>query len=188
MAPVEAHERKTADERRDQILDAALAEFASTGLHGTSTERIAQRVGVSQPYIFRLFETKKQLFIAAIERCFAETLELFRQASADVPREDALDAMGGAYVANMLRDRTRLLAQMHAYAACDDEDVRKAVQRGYGDLYEFVERVSGADDQAVRQFFAFGMLLNVMAAMDVPAIDAGWARRLVSECMEAKGF
>src|SRR3954452_4369077 len=178
MTPADTTERKTADERRDEVLDAALAEFAQSGLHGTSTERIAQRVGLSQPYLFRLFDTKKQIFVAAIERCFRETLDLFRAASEGVAREEALAAMGMAYATTLLPDRTRLLGQMHAYAACDDEDIRTVVRRGYGDLYEFVERVSGASDEEVMLFFARGMLLNVMTAMDVPAIDAGWARRL----------
>jgi AcrR family transcriptional regulator len=182
MAPVDT-ERKTAGERREEILDAAVEEFAKSGLHGTSTERIAQRVGLSQPYLFRLFGTKKQIFVEAIERCFAQTLELFREAAVGVPREQALEAIGKTYVARMLTDRTKLLAQLHAYAACDDEDVRKAVQRGYGDLYEFAERVSGASDTEVRHFFAFGMLLNVMAAMDITSLDAGWARRLVTDCL-----
>jgi AcrR family transcriptional regulator len=176
--PLDTTERKTADERRDQVLDAAIAEFAIAGLHGTSTERIAQRVGLSQPYLFRLFETKKQLFIAAIERCFAETLELFRSAVEGAPREEALMAMGRAYRDNLLPDQTRLLSQMQAYAACYDEEIRAVVRRGYGELYEFVERASGASDDEVMQFFARGMLLNVMTAMDVTDFDAGWARRL----------
>jgi len=177
MAPADT-QRKSAEERRDEILDAAVTEFAQNGLHGTSTDRIAERAGLSQPYLFRLFGTKKQLFIAAIERCFAETLEFFRAASASVPREEALMAMGRAYGENLLPDQTKLLAQMQAYAACYDEDVRAAVRRGFGDIYEFVERVSGASDEAVMEFFARGMLLNVMTAMDVTHFDAGWARRL----------
>ena len=178
MTPADTTHRKSAEERREEVLEAAIAEFAHAGLHGTSTERIAQRVGLSQPYLFRLFDTKKQLFIAAIERCFSQTLELFRVASADVPREEAMMAMGQMYRDRLLPDQTRLLAQMHAYAACGDDDVRAAVRRGYGDLYEFVERVSGASDEEVMQFFARGMLLNVMTTMDVTAYDAGWARRL----------
>src|SRR3954470_4530293 len=140
MTPADTTERRTADERRDQVLDAAIAEFAATGLHGTSTERIAQRVGLSQPYLFRLFDTKKQLFIAAIERCYAETLELFRSATESAAREEAMMAMGLAYRDKLLPDRTRLLAQMQSYAACGDEEIRAAVRRGFGDLYEFVER------------------------------------------------
>ncbi|MGZ4387625.1 MAG: TetR/AcrR family transcriptional regulator [Gaiellaceae bacterium] len=186
MVPVEAHERISPEERREQIVAAAVAEFARGGLHGTSTEAIARRVGVSQPYLFRFFGTKKELFVAAIERCLGETLALFRRASEGLRGEEALQAMGKAYVSELLTDRDKLLGQMQAYAACDDPDVRKAVQRGYGDLYEFVERASGASDHQVQGFFAFGMLLNVMAAMNVPEIDAGWARRLTADCMGPK--
>jgi len=50
--------RKSADERREEILVAALEEFGEHGLHGTSTDDIARRAGVSQPYLFRLFGTK----------------------------------------------------------------------------------------------------------------------------------
>jgi AcrR family transcriptional regulator len=181
--PVGPHQRISAEERREQIVSAALIEFAHGGLQGTSTEAIAKRVGVSQPYLFRFFETKKDLFIAAIELCMGETLALFRHASEGLRGKEALEAMGRAYISELVSDRDQLLAQMQAYAACEDADVRKAVQRGYGDLYEFVERASGADDHEIRDFFAFGMLLNVMAAMDVPSIDAGWARRLTRDCM-----
>ncbi len=184
MNPVDAHQRMSAEERREQIVVAAVEEFARGGLHGTSTEAIAKRVGVSQPYLFRFFETKKELFIAAIERCFEETLVLFRRGAEGLRGEQALIGMGHAYKAELLADRAGLLAQMQAYAACDDPDVRRAVQRGYSELYEFVERASGADDIAIRDFFAFGMLLNVMAAMDVPSLDAGWARRLTSTCLK----
>src|SRR3954469_22379436 len=111
MAPADT-KRKSAEERRDEVLDAAIEEFARGGLHGPSTESIAQRVGLSQPYLFRLFDTKKQLFIAAIERCFRQTLELFRAASEGVPREEALAAIGKAYATTLLPDRTRLLGQM----------------------------------------------------------------------------
>ena len=63
--------RNTAEERRKDVLDAALEVFAEHGLSGSSTDEIARRAGISQPYLFRLFRTKKELFIAAIEQCFA---------------------------------------------------------------------------------------------------------------------
>ena len=173
-----ATERKTAAERREEILVAALEEFGEHGLHGTSTDSIARRVGVSQPYLFRLFGTKKELYLEVVRRCLRETLELFQEASAGKQREEALDAIGKAYV-ELLRNRIRLRAQMQAYADCDDPEVRAIVREGYGALVEHVERVSGADAERVRDFFAFGMLLNVFASMDLLDQRAPWAERLL---------
>ena len=114
------------------MLAAAQVAFARGGLHGTSTEDIAQAAGISQPYLFRLFGTKKKLFVATVERCMADTLELFRAAAGDRRGEEALEAMGQAYVAMVTGDRTRLLTQLQAYAACDDPEVREAMRSGYG--------------------------------------------------------
>jgi AcrR family transcriptional regulator len=175
-------ERKTAEERREQVLVAALEEFGEHGLHGTSTDAIARRVGVSQPYLFRLFGTKKELYVEVVRRCLRETLELFQEVSAGKHGEEALDAIGRAYV-ELLKNRTRLRAQMQAYADCDDPEVRAVVREGYGKLVEHVERVSGAHAERVRDFFAFGMLLNVFASMDLLNQDAPWARRLLEACL-----
>src|SRR5712691_3628091 len=122
--------RLSAAERRDQILDAALIEFADSGFEGTSTEDIARRAGISQPYLFRLFGTKKELFIASTSRCLRETLELFRLAADGKTGEEALEAMGEAYVAMITADRNRLRGQLQAYAACDDPEICAVVRRG----------------------------------------------------------
>jgi AcrR family transcriptional regulator len=171
----------TAEERREAILEAARDEFASTGFHGTSTETIAERAGISQPYLFRLFGTKKELFIASVRRCFRETLETFMRAAEGKRGEEALKAMGESYMA-LLDDRSRLMAQMQAYASCDDPDVRAVVREGYGDLFSWIERVSGLPPADVTSFFAQGMLLNVVAAMDLLNSDEPWAQRLLDGC------
>src|SRR5438067_12395485 len=126
--------RSTAAARRDDVLDAALIEFAERGLEGTSTEDIARRAGISQPYLFRLFGTKKELYKASVARCFRETLDLFQRAAEGKRGEEALEAMGKAYVDELLVDRVRLRAQMQAYAACDDPELCSVVRDGFGDL------------------------------------------------------
>jgi AcrR family transcriptional regulator len=176
-------ERKTAEERREEILVAAMEEFAEHGLDGTSTDTIARQAGISQPYLFRLFGTKKELYLESVRRCLRQTLELFQDASAGKTGEDALDAIGRAYM-GLLEDRTRLRAQMQAYSDCDDDDVREVVRDGYGKLVEHVERVSGAEPERVRDFFAFGMLLNVFASMDLLDQPEPWAKRLIAACLE----
>jgi AcrR family transcriptional regulator len=174
-------QRKSAEERRDEILEAALIEFAERGLHGASTEEIAKRAGISQPYVFRLFGSKKDLFTATVARCLRETLELFQRAAEGKRGVEALHAMGSAYE-QLLADRTRLRAQMQAYAACDDPDIREVVRNGFGDIVAYVERVSGLPPEDVTRFFAVGMLLNVLASMDALNADAGWAQRLLDGC------
>jgi AcrR family transcriptional regulator len=178
-------ERKSAEQRRDEILDAAMIEFAQHGLEGASTEDIARRAGISQPYVFRLFGTKKELFKATAARCLRETLEIFQRAAEGKRGEDALKAMGEAY-RTLLEDRSRLRAQMQSYAACDDPEICAVVRAGYGDIVTYVERVSGADSATVSSWFAKGMLMNVMASMDLLHLDEPWAERLIAGCVEAK--
>src|SRR5215831_2648988 len=158
--------RKSATERRGEILEAALIEFAAHGLDG-STQAIADTVGISQPYIFRLFGTKKELFIATIELCMRGTLEMMHTASAGLRGEEALHAIGTAYSERLATDPTYLHHQMQSYAACDDPEIREVVRRGYGELVEYVERVSGLSTERVSHFFAKGMLLNVIASIDL---------------------
>src|SRR5881394_2822602 len=123
MIPADVRSRMSAAERREEILEAAMADFAVAGLHGTSTDAIAARAGISQPYLFKLFGTKKDLFVATIELGFRRTREAFAQALVDLADEDVFRAMGDAYV-NLVADRTMLLGQIQAYAACEDPDVR----------------------------------------------------------------
>jgi AcrR family transcriptional regulator len=170
--------RMSAEERRESVLDAAFVEFAEHGFDGASTEAIAARAGISQPYVFRLFGTKKELFKLVVARCFRQTLETFRQAAGDKRGEEALVAMGSAYM-KLLKDRVRLRGQMQAYAACDDPEVREVVRKGYGRLVTYVEGVADQPAERVSRFFATGMLLNVIASMGVDDMREPWAVHLL---------
>src|SRR6478752_8660343 len=152
MTPVAT--RLSAAERRDTILDAAQIEFADGGYAGTSTEDIARRAGISQPYLFRLFGTKKELFKASAARCLRETLEMFQRAAEGKRGKEALQAIGQAYMDEMLGgDRVRLRAQMHAYVACAAPEICQVVRDGFGDLVAYAQRVSGLPPQEVSRFF-----------------------------------
>ncbi len=170
----------TADERREEILEAAERVFAARGLHGTPTMEIAKAAGISQAYLFRLFPTKAELFIALVQRCNERIHRTFVDAAvqAKAAGEDVLPAMGKAYI-GLLADRNLLLGQLHAHAACDDPDVRAEMRHGFARLVELVERESGADAEQVRTFFAHGMLLNVLAAMRAEESEAHWAQVLL---------
>ena len=175
----ETQTRKSADVRRDEIVEAARVEFAIGGLHGTSTEDIARRAGVSQPYVFRLFGTKKELFLETVRRGFRHVLEVFQEAAAANREGDVFLSMGHAY-GDVRRDRASLMFQMQAYAACEDDDICEVVRNGYGDLVAYAERVSGLPPEDVGRFFATGMLLNVIASMGLENLEEPWAARLVA--------
>jgi AcrR family transcriptional regulator len=172
--------RSTAAARRDEVLDAAMIEFAERGFEGASTEDIARRAGISQPYLFRLFGTKKELFKASVARCLRETLEMFQRAAEGKRGEDALQAIGKAYQKMLEEDRTRLRMQMQSYAASDDPEIRAVVRAGFGDLVAYVRRVSGADWPTVWSFFSKGMLLNVLASMHIDNEPEPWMQELLS--------
>ena len=179
--------RQTADERREAVLEAARQEFARAGFHGASTDAIAREAGISQPYLFRLFGSKKDLYVASVRRCYRRTLEVFQAASEGLRGEAALEAMGKAYGVLLSTDPVMLQAQLQSYAAAlDDEDVRRAVREGYGDLYAYVEHVSGVDGPRLARFFAMGMLFNVVGAMGLheDAQPEPWAARLLAGCRD----
>ena len=172
--------RQTADERRVSVLRAAVTEFAKGGYAGTSTEAIAARADISQPYLFRLFGTKRELFIATMRLMHARIEEAFRSAADGLSGPDAMVAMGAAYV-ELLGERDLLLVQLHAFAASADEEIRRAARDGFGHLWTVAGQLTGLPDEDVRDFFAQGMLLNVVAAIDAASLDESWARACQAE-------
>jgi len=170
--------RQTADERRESVVAEATHEFAIHGYAGTSTMDIAKRVGVSQPYLFQLFGTKKDIFITAVHECFARVRARFESVARDARAESSdpqlvLHAMGMAYC-DLLADRDMLRLQMQAYAACDDPDIQRVVRDEWTQLYDSVVAASGANEDDIHHWFAEGMLMNVSAAVGGlnPEIDA----------------
>ncbi len=162
--------RSSAEERREEILSAAIEEFARYGLYGTSVDAIADRVGISQPYIFRLFGTKRDLFLAAATRVCDRIQEAFAEAARTQPG-NPLQAMGCAYVP-LLSSRAELLVLLHAFAAGEDQEVRKVVAARYEKLWEYVAEASGAPPEKVRDFFAAGMGMTVTAALGLQRLYA----------------
>jgi AcrR family transcriptional regulator len=176
-----AGHRLSADERRADVVEAAVRAFASSGLHGTSTEEIARLAGVSQPYLFRLFGTKRDLFIAAVDRAFSRVEHEIEDA-ADHPLVDmtsdynpVLAAIGLRY-GRLLEDQSILRLQLHAFAACDDPVIRTFVGRRFSDLIRLVSERSGMPQSELREFFAQGMLMNVAAAMQLDDSTLAWGQ------------
>jgi AcrR family transcriptional regulator len=178
MAATSSKPRIPAAQRRDALIDAAVEEFAHGGLHATPVDRIARRVGVAQPYVFSLFPTKRDLFIAALESCFRRVGDLF------VSVDPSLKAIGDAYVELLGSDRTLLTMQLHAYsAACADPVIAEHVRNAYRELIERVRERTGASSDQLEVFSANGFWLTINAAMGVPDLAAAcdWMERTRSE-------
>jgi AcrR family transcriptional regulator len=160
--------RMSAPARRDALIDAAIWEFAVGGLHGTPVSRVAQRAGVTQPYIFSLF-TKRELFIAATERGFERVGEIVAAAAADfrapgAESESELVAELCRGYAELLRsDRALLMLQHHAYAACGDPAIGASVRRAHGRLVTRVKRLNPVLGERIGEFVRYAMWINVTA-------------------------
>jgi AcrR family transcriptional regulator len=170
--------RQTAAERRTAVLAAAISEFARSGYAGTSTEAIAARAGISQPYLFRLFGTKKDLFVATYNLVGDRIIGELSRAGLGLDGHEALEAMGAAYT-ELMQDPELLQVQLHGFAAAPgDPDIAASCRRTFEVLQQiFFDRTHLSGDD-LRQFFAMGMLINVMAAIDLPSISDEWAQSL----------
>jgi AcrR family transcriptional regulator len=163
--------RQSAEERREQVLDAATHEFAERGYHAASTAAIAERAGISQPYIYALFSNKRELFLAAHGRMISHMRSVFVNAALGLSTaEERLHAMGLAYRPLIEAHPEELLLQMQGHAAASDPEIGPAVAGSFKALYDDVMRVSGASAAEVTSFFACGMLINVTTALGLPEI------------------
>lgn len=167
-------ERMSGTARRAQVLDIAGWEFAAHGLHGASTEAIAREAGITQAYVFRMFGTKKALFLELVLGAFERLSDAMRVAGEGKTGLDALSAMGAQYF-DLLSDRNALLLQLQGFAACGDPEVRNVVRACFARLWDTTQGGTGLEPLTVKAFLAFGTLLNAGAAMDIEDVDAAWA-------------
>lgn len=167
--------RMAAEDRREQVLREAITVFARYGLDGATTAEIAKRAGVTQPYIFKLFESKRALFIEACERNMRITMAQMRESAGGKTGHEAMKAMGMAYLDRMEEDRDSLLLQMQQYAACWDEDVQHTVRTCMQDMWRMIVDLTRVPLEEVAVFFAKGMMCNVLAAAgSYGSSDAQW--------------
>jgi AcrR family transcriptional regulator len=167
--------RMSGPQRRSQVLGIAAGEFADHGLHGASVEAIAREAGITQAYVFRMFGTKKALFLELVGAAFDRFSDGMAQAAQGAGGLAALTLMGTQYF-ELLADRTTLLLQLQGYAACGDSEVRELVRARLARLWDTVAGPAGLDPVTVKSFLAFGMLLNNVAALNAGDLDEPWAQ------------
>jgi AcrR family transcriptional regulator len=169
MSTATTRTRSTADERREAVLDAAMTEFAQHGYHAASTAAIAKRAGISQPYIYALFPDKQALFLACYRRACELIQRVFSAAARGTePGEERMHAMGKAYV-DLLERRDEMLVQLQAFAAAGDPELRPAVRKEFVHAMDHIRRLLGGSHEEAANFTATGMMLNIVATLEMPA-------------------
>ena len=174
--------RSTADARRATVVGCAVRVFARRGFHSTPVTEVADAAGISQAYVFRLFPSKVELFVAVLEHCYALVREELTAGASRVPDgspHEVLAALTDAY-AGLVSDRDLLMLQVHAHSAADVPEIRAAIRRGYGSVVEQARALAAGDDAAVQRFVALGQLCHLVVAADLTGVEEDWARVLTA--------
>ena len=177
----QARRRRSADERRTLVLEAASLEFAAVGLGGATGESLSYRAEISHPYLLRLFGSKRELFLAVVEHTFNELLDAVAEAAGSSAGNLALPAAERA-MARSLEGSGGLALVLQFFAACGDDQVRLVVRRRFAELHDALMRTSGDEEAEVAQFFARLLLRGAAEALRLPDVAGreAWARRLLT--------
>lgn len=170
----------TAEMRRPLVAAAAVREFARGGYHGTTVAAVAAEAKISPAYVFKMFPSKEQLFVIALEECFAQMIAALSEgadSATDQSPEAVLYAMGGAY-AELIGDRTLLILQVHAQSVADIPAVGQALRSGLKAVTSLAKSRSGARDEDVQRFIAYGQLCHLIVTLGLEEIPEPWARLL----------
>lgn len=148
----------SSEERREQILAAALAVFGAKGYVGTTTDDVARAAGVSQPYVVRLFGTKENLFVAALDDALSRLLQAFGEAAAGAAPDELAPRVGHAYI-ELLQVRGLHQTLSHAFLLGAHPVIGPRARDGFARVWEFL-REAGFDVASAQAFLAQGMMIN----------------------------
>lgn len=159
--------RQTAEQRRNAVLDIAIRHFARGGVVGTATEAISREAGISHPYLFKLFGSKKALFLAAYDRACAHVDAVLMRAADEHPGQP-LEVVDAA-IASLRDDRDVMLMLLQGYSAAADDDIRAAI-RERERAYVAELRAIGLSDDELRRWQADSLLVMIGIAIDMPEL------------------
>jgi TetR/AcrR family transcriptional regulator len=143
-------ERLPASERRAAVIDTAGRVFSRCSYRGATTAEIAREAGVTEPILYRHFESKQALYLACIDDAWARVREAWERAVASEPDPRAwIPAMGRAFFE--FREQKAVVANLWMQALTesgDEPEVRKFLRRHLRDVHEFVVDVVRRSQEA----------------------------------------
>lgn len=134
--------KQPAEVRRETLVEAAIRVFARTSYRAAGTAEIAREAGIAEPTIYRHFDSKRDLYLAALIRCGEIVREHFARIDEQtLPAREALEAMGAWYSEAMETDPAYLRLRQRALAETDDPEIRDAMRVCYEEILAIIARV-----------------------------------------------
>jgi AcrR family transcriptional regulator len=191
--------KQAADVRREAIVEAAIRVFARTAYRGAGTAEIAREAGIAEPTIYRHFDSKHELYLAALERCGTIVRDEFARIAASTPRADeALERMGEWYGAAMETDPAYLRLRQRSLAETDDPQVRDCVKAIYDDILAILVAVIArgqaqgcisrafAPEAGAWMFLAIGQTMDLARLVGLPSDDCHGMVEIAKRALQAE--
>ena len=141
--------RLTKAERKRQLLAHAKNLFVTQGYHATTTEKIALAAGVSEPVLYRHFESKKTLFLEVLEEIRAATLERWHAETSSVPDPLAkLHAIADMYLGSTREHAVEYRIMHRTLVETDDEEIVALLRSFYLDSETLLAKIIAEGQQA----------------------------------------
>lgn len=168
-------ERPKKQNRKEDILEAGLEVFAESGYYNTTTAHIAERAGISQPYVFRFFKTKEELFAAALDRAYERILQAFK--NMESTPEKLVTKMIEVYENLSVSNPNEIALQVIGLSVTEDS-IKNSTKSGLSSIRNYtLERFQSAEianaDREVTTFLARGILCNISFFIDLPELIDG---------------
>jgi AcrR family transcriptional regulator len=161
------------DDRKQQILEAAISLFAAQGYYKTTTAHVAKVAGITQPYVFHFFKSKEELFVAVVEQSFYRILDVF--VSVKAPPEQLVQKMGEAFQELLLTHRDETLLSMQAFTTSEPM-IRDKVREGFANIHRAVKQLFEAaglpnPGLAASLFVGTGLTIVMSEVLELPEIS-----------------
>jgi AcrR family transcriptional regulator len=157
-----------ADDRREALLEAAHAEFATSGYHGATTACIAKRAGISQSYVYALFPSKKDLFLACQRRNYQRVLRILDGVSAAADAVHAKAMLRDQYLKRAQDGRADFLFRLQVSAAATDPDIAAEERRAVIAVFDRLMPLFDNDQRVVKSVMAVGFYTDMAIALRLP--------------------
>ncbi|TMR16589.1 TetR family transcriptional regulator [Nonomuraea turkmeniaca] len=158
--------RSTAEQRRAEAIAAGMRVFADHGLTTSSIQQVANEIGVSQPYVFRLFGSKHAFFLACLDEMERQIRELFRRAAATSPA-DPWPAMRAGFRELLAGGVITGLWLQACATARRDEAVAARCRSVISGILEETARLTDAGSDDLARGLADGALVVMLQAVGV---------------------